>query len=40
MDVLYIRYDWRDVRTALGKLNLSPVWEITFDAAKRHRLSA
>jgi hypothetical protein len=38
MDVLYIRCDWRDVQTAPGKLNLSPVWEITFDAAKRHNL--
>jgi hypothetical protein len=38
MHVLYIRCDWRDVQTAPGKLNLSPVWEITFDAAKRHNL--
>jgi hypothetical protein len=38
VDVLYIRCDWRDVQTASGKLNLSPVWEITFDAAKRHNL--
>jgi hypothetical protein len=38
VDVLYIRCDWRDVQTGPGKLNLSPVWEITFDAAKRHNL--
>ncbi len=38
VDVLYIRCDWRDVQTGSGMLNLSPVWEITFDAAKRHNL--
>jgi hypothetical protein len=38
VDVLYIRCDWRDVQTSPGKLNLSPVWEATFDAAKRHNL--
>jgi hypothetical protein len=38
VDVLYIRCDWRDVQSAPGKLSLSPVWEITFDAAKRHNL--
>jgi hypothetical protein len=38
VDVLYIRCDWRDVQTGPGKLNLSPVWDITFDAAKRHNL--
>jgi hypothetical protein len=37
-DVLYIRCDWRDVQTSPGKLDLSPVWEATFDAAKRHNL--
>ena len=37
-DVLYIRCDWRDVQTSPGKLDLSPVWEATFDAAKRHKL--
>jgi len=36
VDVLYIRCDWRDVQSAPGKLNLSPIWDITFDAAKRH----
>ena len=38
VDVLYIRCDWRDVHTGPGKLELSPVWEATFDAAKRHGL--
>jgi hypothetical protein len=38
VDVLYIRCDWRDVQSAPGKLNLSPIWDITFDAAKRHNL--
>lgn len=38
VDVLYIRCDWRDVQSRPGKLDLSPVWEATFDAAKRHNL--
>jgi hypothetical protein len=38
VDVLYIRCDWRDVQSEPGKLNLSPVWDATFDAAKRHNL--
>jgi hypothetical protein len=38
VDVLYIRCDWRDVQTRPGQLNLSPVWEATFDAAKHHNL--
>lgn len=38
VDVLYIRCDWRDVQTKPGQLSLSPVWEATFDAAKRHNL--
>ena len=38
VDVLYIRCDWRDVQTGPGKLTLSPVWDITFNAAKRHNL--
>jgi len=38
VDVLYIRCDWRDVQTSPGKLSLSPVWEATFEAAKRHNL--
>lgn len=38
VDVLYIRCDWRDVQASPGKLELSPVWEATFDAARRHNL--
>lgn len=38
VDVLYIRCDWRDVQSKPGKLDLSPVWDATFDAAKRHNL--
>src|SRR5262245_31423705 len=38
VDVLYIRCDWRDVQTAPGKLNLHPVFKLTFDAAKSHGL--
>jgi hypothetical protein len=38
VDVLYIRCDWRDVQSSPGKLDLSPVWDLTFDAAKRHDL--
>jgi hypothetical protein len=38
MDVLYIRCDWRDVQSAPGRLDLGPIWEATFDAAKRHNL--
>jgi len=35
VDALYIRCDWRDVQRVPGKLELSPVWELTLDAAKR-----
>src|SRR5438270_1354925 len=38
VDVLYIRCDWRDIQSGPGKLSLSPVWQATFDAAKRHNL--
>jgi hypothetical protein len=38
VDVLYLRCDWRDVQSGPGKLDLSPVWDATFDAAKRHNL--
>ena len=38
VDVLYIRCDWRDVHAGPGKLQLSPVWQATFDAARRHNL--
>jgi len=37
-DVLYIRCDWRDVQRRPGKLDLSPVWKLTFDAAKQYGL--
>ena len=37
-DVLYIRCDWRDVQSQPGKLNLNPVWKLTFDAAKQYNL--
>lgn len=36
VDVLYIRCDWRDVQKAPGRLDLSPVWELSREAAKRH----
>ena len=35
-DVLYIRCDWRDVQSKPGKLDLNPVWKLTFDAAKSY----
>jgi hypothetical protein len=38
VDVLYIRCDWRDVQSAPRKLNLNPVFKLTFDAARRHNL--
>lgn len=34
-DVLYIRCDWRDVQRQRGRLDLSPVWAATFEAARR-----
>ncbi len=36
VDVLYIRCDWRDVQQRPGRLDLSPIWALTFDAAKRY----
>jgi hypothetical protein len=36
VDVLYIRCDWRDVQNKPGKLDLNPVWKLTFDAAKSY----
>ena len=36
VDVLYIRCDWRDVQKQPGRLDLHPVWRLTFDAARRH----
>jgi hypothetical protein len=38
VDVLYIRCDWRDVQKRPGKLDLVPVWKLTFAAAKRYNL--
>jgi hypothetical protein len=38
VDVLYIRCDWRDVQSSPGRLDLHPVWQLTFDAARRHNL--
>jgi len=38
VDVLYIRCDWRDVQSRPGRLDLSPVWAVTLDAARRHGL--
>ena len=38
VDVLYIRCDWRDVQTQPGRLDLNPVFKLTFDAAQRHNL--
>lgn len=37
VDVLYIRCDWRDVQKQPGRLDLSPVWRLTLDAARRHK---
>jgi hypothetical protein len=36
VDVLYIRCDWRDVQSAPGKLNLSPIWQVAIQAAQKH----
>jgi hypothetical protein len=38
VDVLYIRCDWRDVQSRPGRLDFSPVWGLTLDAARRHGL--
>ena len=38
VDVLYIRCDWRNVQSRPGRLDLDPVWGLTFDAAKRKGL--
>ena len=38
VEVLYIRCDWRDVQQRPGRLDLSPVWALTMDAARRHGL--
>ncbi len=38
VDVLYIRCDWRDVQSKPGRLDLNPIWKLTFDAAKSRNL--
>ncbi|MFO7888884.1 MAG: twin-arginine translocation signal domain-containing protein [bacterium] len=38
VDVLYIRCDWRDVQKRAGRLDLHPVWKLTFEAAKQYDL--
>jgi hypothetical protein len=38
VDLLYIRCDWRDVQSSPGKLDLNPVWKLTFEAAKQYKL--
>jgi hypothetical protein len=35
VDVLYIRCDWRDVQRQPGKLDLLPIWKLTFEAARQ-----
>lgn len=36
VDVLYIRCDWRNVQKQPGRLDLDPVWDLTFAAAKKY----
>ncbi len=36
VDVLYIRCDWRDVQKQPGRLDLNPIWKLTFDAARTY----
>lgn len=38
VDVFYIRCDWKEIQQKPGKLELPPIWELTFDAAKRYNL--
>ncbi|MBN2287719.1 MAG: twin-arginine translocation signal domain-containing protein [Candidatus Glassbacteria bacterium] len=38
VDVLYIRCDWRDVQNRPGRLDLHPIWKLTFDAARTYGL--
>ncbi len=38
VDILYIRCDWRDVQNRGGRLDLSPIWQLTLDAAKTYGL--
>lgn len=34
----YIRCDWRDIQSRPGRLDLHPIWKLTFDAAKQRGL--
>jgi len=38
VDVLYVRCDWRNVQSRGGQLDLNPVFDLVFDAAKRRGL--
>jgi hypothetical protein len=38
LDLLYIRCDWRDVQKKAGRLDFSPIWQLTLDAAKTYGL--
>ena len=38
VDILYIRCDWRDVQKRPGRLDLNPIWKLTFEAAKQYNL--
>lgn len=38
VDTLYVRFDWRDAQKASGRLDLNPVWKLTFDAARQSGL--
>jgi len=38
VDVLYIRCDWRNVQKQPGRLDLDPIWKLTFDAAQARGL--
>jgi hypothetical protein len=38
VDILYIRCDWRDVQSRGGRLDFSPIWQLTLDAAKSYGL--
>jgi hypothetical protein len=38
MDNLYIRCDWRDIQQKAGRLDFSPVWKLTMEAAKAYNL--
>ena len=38
IDLLYIRCDWRDVQQRAGRLDFSPIWKLTLEAAKIYNL--